>query len=271
MRLTVATWNINSVRARLGLVLRYLEEARPDLLCLQETKCTDDQFPLAEIRKLGYPHIAHTGIKAYNGVAILSRLPFDRVESHPFCARADARHIAVRLAPEAGPAAGLNLHDLYVPAGGDAPDPDLNPKFAHKLQFLAELQTWSAERLALGEPSILVGDLNVAPLESDVWSHRQLLDVVSHTPVETEALLAAQAGGAWLDAVRTLNPEPERVFTWWSYRSPDWAASDRGRRLDHVWLSASLAPALCASSVHKAARGWERPSDHVPVTATLEL
>ena len=108
-------------------------------------------------------------------------------------------------------------------------------------------------------------------LETDVWSHRQLLDVVSHTPVETEALLAAQAAGGWTDAVRALRPEPERVFTWWSYRSPDWTANDRGRRLDHVWLSQALAPALAASSVLKAARSWERPSDHVPVTATLEL
>jgi exodeoxyribonuclease-3 len=187
------------------------------------------------------------------------------------CGRDDARHIAVSLAPEAGAAAGIAIHNFYVPAGGDIPDPAVNPKFAHKLDFLAALRAWGAQTRPAASPSILVGDLNVAPLEHDVWSHRQLLDVVSHTPVETDALETLRGEAGWIDSMRRLRPEPEKIYTWWSYRSPDWAAADKGRRLDHIWLSGHFARSLRSVEVHRPARGWERPSDHVPVTAVLEL
>ena len=271
MRLTVATWNINSVRLRLGQVARFLAEQGPDVLCLQETKCPDDRFPLADIRKLGYPHVAISGQKGYHGVAVLSRFPFARVGKRGFCGRGDARHIAVTLGDEAGPARGLAIHNFYVPAGGDIPDPELNDKFAHKLAFLDEMRDWAREERPGAGRAILVGDLNVAPYETDVWSHRQLLDVVSHTPVECEKLLAAHEAGGWIDAVRTCKPEPERVYTWWSYRSPDWAAADKGRRLDHVWLSRGLQDSLAAAEVLRGPRAWERPSDHVPVLVTLDV
>ncbi len=117
----------------------------------------------------------------------------------------------------------------------------------------------------------MVGDLNVAPLESDVWSHKQLLSVVSHTPIECEKLIRLQTAGGWIDAVRRFVPEPTKLFTWWSYRSPDWAAADKGRRLDHIWVSPALGDRVSAVKVLKDSRGWARPSDHVPVTATLEL
>jgi exodeoxyribonuclease-3 len=118
---------------------------------------------------------------------------------------------------------------------------------------------------------ILVGDLNVAPLEHDVWSHKQMIRIVSHTPMECERLLEIQKAGSWVDAMRMLVPEPAKLFTWWSYRAPDWKSADKGRRLDHIWVAPALADRVSKIEVLKDSRGWLRPSDHVPVTATLEL
>lgn len=271
MRLTITSWNINSVRLRLPAVLRFLAEHGPDVLCLQETKCPDDKFPSSELRKAGYPHIQILGQKGYHGVAVVSRLPIETTRSMSFCGKGDARHIAVTLGREAGAAAGFVIHNFYVPAGGDVPDPALNEKFAHKLAFLEEMRTWGGRDRPTAAPAILVGDLNVAPLEHDVWSHKQLLDVVSHTPVETEALETLRQEAGWADAARVLTPEPEKIYTWWSYRSPDWEKANKGRRLDHVWLSPDLMGTCRSVSVLKDARGWERPSDHAPVTAVMDL
>jgi len=206
--------------------------------------------------------MAFRGMKSYNGVAILSRRPIEIVEDRKFCGREDCRHVAARID-------GLDLHCLYVPAGGDEPDPAVNDKFAHKLDFLDEMASWSRSLNGGGRPVVLAGDFNVAPLETDVWSHRQLLNVVSHTPVEVERLDGAQAAGAWVDAVRRFIPPEVRLYSWWSYRARDWAASDRGRRLDHVWVSPDLAGRLRGASVLREARGWEKPSDHVPVIVDL--
>jgi exodeoxyribonuclease-3 len=271
MRLTVATWNINSVRLRIAQVRRFLRAKQPDILCLQETKCPENCFPMKALQSFGYPHIAQAGQKGYNGVAILSRFAIAETHGIRFCERDDARHIAVRLGTEAGAAAGVTVHNFYVPAGGDTPDPHLNPKFAHKLAFLAEMRAWGDSGRPTAAPAVLVGDLNVAPLEHDVWSHKQLLDVVSHTPVETEALETLRQEAGWVDAARHLTPEPEKIYTWWSYRSPDWRAADKGRRLDHIWVSPDLAGAVRTVEVARATRAWMRPSDHVPVTATIEL
>ena len=267
MPITIATWNINSVRLRIDQVTRYLAEEAPDVLCLQETKCPDDRFPLAAFRQAGYGHVEIFGQKGDHGVAIASRLPLRQVRRGAFCGKDDARHIAVTLdAPSGRP---LSVHNFYIPAGGDVPDPGVNEKFAHKLAFLDEFDAYGREVRASGADAVLVGDLNVAPYEFDVWSHRQLLDVVSHTPVETGRLEAARRAGGWTDAVRHLTPEPEKVFTWWSYRSPDWEKADRGRRLDHVWVSDALVPVIRSAEIGKQARGWERPSDHAPVKVTL--
>jgi exodeoxyribonuclease-3 len=271
VQLSVSTWNINSVRLRIQQVRRFLKKERPDVLCLQETKCPNDRFPLKQLRSFGYPHVAYSGQKGYNGVAILSRHPFAQTHCLDFCERQDARHLAVTLGPEAGAAAGIAIHNFYVPAGGDIPDPEMNLKFAHKLAFLRELRSWGDNAKPTAAPAILVGDLNVAPLENDVWSHKRLLDVVSHTPVETEALETLRGEAGWVDAMRRLHPEPAKIYTWWSYRAPDWQAADKGRRLDHVWHSGALDGALRSVSVFRQSRGWERPSDHVPVTATYEL
>ena len=265
MPLTIATWNINSVRLRQGLVERLMDEQAPDMLCLQEIKCQNDQFPAKAFAKMGYVHQAVHGQKGYHGVAILSKRPFASTVSRDFCNVGDCRHVSALF--EAG-GQTLRLHNFYVPAGGDEPDPAVNPKFDHKLRFVAEMEHIHAEED--GIPSILVGDLNIAPLENDVWSHRQLLDVVSHTPVETQGLTRVQEGGGWADLIRRKIPETEKIYTWWSYRARDWEASDRGRRLDHIWAAPRIAERMLDLDVLKPARGWEKPSDHVPVITRLD-
>lgn len=271
MRLKITTWNINSVRLRIDLVARFAADHAPDVLCLQETKCPDDQFPLAAVKAMGFRHHVYAGQKGYNGVAIFSRFPLLDSARLGFGSKGDARHISAMLGEEAGKAAGITLHNFYVPAGGDVPDREQNAKFAHKLDFLSDMTDWAGSGAGSRRRSVLVGDLNIAPYETDVWSHKALLDVVSHTPVETAGLEAMRIAGGWQDAVRKLKPEPERVYSWWSYRSPDWSAADKGRRLDHVWTTGDLDGAISAAEVHREARSWDKPSDHAPVTVTLEL
>ncbi|MCL2715847.1 MAG: exodeoxyribonuclease III [Alphaproteobacteria bacterium] len=271
MQLSLSTWNINSVRRRIGLVAEFLRSMRPDILCLQETKCQDDAFPLRSFQQLGYPHVALNGQKGYHGVAIVSKLPFDATGTRSFCDREESRHVSVSFGEAARMVQPLQLDNFYVPAGGDVPDPEVNDKFAHKLQFLDEMSAWEALRPRRRDRRILVGDLNVAPYEHDVWSHRQLLKVVSHTPVECEKLMAVLAAGAWIDVARARIPMIEKVYTWWSYRTADWTKGNRGRRLDHIWVSSALKDAVRDFSILREARSWEQPSDHVPVTVALEV
>ncbi|MDB5630853.1 MAG: hypothetical protein JWQ51_3193 [Tardiphaga sp.] len=271
MRLTLTTWNINSVRLRIDLVAKLIAEIQPDVLCLQETKCPDDAFPLKRFRQLGYEHVAINGQKGYHGVAVISKLPLEAHNVRSFCNNIDSRHLTVRLGASAGLSAPLQVHNFYVPAGGDIPDPALNPKFLHKLSFLDEMKDCAPLHPQEGERHILVGDLNVAPHEHDVWSHTQLLKIVSHTPIECEKLLAVIAQGGWVDVARDRIAMSEKIYTWWSYRSPDWTANDRGRRLDHVWVSKALQSSVRDFIITREARGWERPSDHVPVTVTVEV
>lgn len=266
MAFSIATWNINSVRLRMPIVLRYLQSHKPDVLCLQETKCRDAEFPSGDLRAAGYEHIAINGQKGYHGVAIVSRHPLSQIARRDFCAKGDARHIAATVSASGK---DITIHNFYVPAGGDVPDPELNPKFAHKLGFLDEMASWIAEERLAGTSSVLVGDLNIAPLETDVWNHKALLKVVSHTPIEVERLTRVFEAGPWVDALRCCVPSTEKLYTWWSYRSPNWASANKGRRLDHVWLSQDLEENIAGLDVLKEARGWERPSDHVPVMISL--
>lgn len=267
MSFSIATWNINSVRLRMPLVEQFLAEHQPDVLCLQETKCPDNLFPSSAFRKAGYEHIAFSGQKGYHGVATVARRPLEVVERRRFCDIDDCRHISVHV--DVGDKRIL-LHNFYVPAGGDEPDPEINPKFRHKLGFVEEMRNITAVQ-DTNYASVLVGDLNIAPLETDVWSHKQLLNVVSHTPIETTSFEAMRKDGDWVDLMRQAIPPEEKLFTWWSYRAQDWAASNRGRRLDHVWSSANLASHLKGIDVLRDARGWPRPSDHVPVIARFDL
>lgn len=261
-RLKIASWNINSVRARTALVERLIAEQQPDILCLQETKAIDDVFPADLFRRLGYVHHALNGQRMHHGVAILSRVPLREPGKHDWQDNGEARHVGARLE------CGIRLENVYVPAGGDIPDRAVNSKFGQKLDFIERMTRWSQ---GLSEPTIVVGDFNVAPLECDVWSHKALLKVVSHTPVEVEALTRLQEAHDWIDIGRKFVPAPQRCFTWWSYRSPDWTKNDRGRRLDHMWASPQLADHVVAHEVLEPCRSWQRPSDHVPLICEVEV
>jgi exodeoxyribonuclease III len=262
----LATWNINSVRLRFNAVARFLRTEAPDVLALQETKVVNDLFPAKDFAKLGYVHQAINGQKGYHGVAILSKLPFKSQSAREFCEKGDCRHMSAVFEN------GVELHNFYVPAGGDIPDPRVNDKFAHKLAFLREMEEmFVTRRDRKTAPVVLVGDLNVAPLENDVWSHKQLLSVVSHTPVEVELFGNAREAFEWNDVTRQFVPEDQKIYSWWSYRAQDWRASDRGRRLDHIWTSPALKGAVTSQKILKDMRGWKQPSDHVPVMAKFAI
>ncbi len=272
MKFSLATWNINSVRARLPLLERFVARYAPDIVCLQETKCENGSFPLQAVRALGFSHIELNGQKGHHGVAVLSRLAIERVETRDFNGTGEARHLAVRIGGRGGARAPLVLHNFYVPSGGDVPDAGENPKFGQKLAYLSEMARWFAAHPDQADSRmILVGDLNVAPLETDVWSHKQLLGVVSHTPVEVDHMSRLQAAHDWVDVMRRHVHPAEPLFTWWSYRAKDWRRSNRGRRLDHVWVTPALARSSRSMQVVDEARDWERPSDHVPVLVEFDL
>ncbi len=265
MSVSLATWNINSVRLRLPLVLDFLKRHPVDILCLQEIKCLNDQFPAAAFAEAGYPHHAIHGQKGYHGVAIVSKFPLTDISSRVFCEIEESRHVSAVLDFGKGP---LTVHSFYIPAGGDEPNPEVNAKFRHKLNFLKELKVWFGEA-HFRERQLICGDFNIAPHEDDVWSHKQLLSVVSHTPVETEALNELLTGNhGWTDLVRHHIPYGTKAYSWWSYRAQDWETSDRGRRLDHIWATTDIAAHSTAAEIIKPARGWsDKPSDHVPVIA----
>jgi exodeoxyribonuclease-3 len=261
----IATWNINSVRLRMPIVERFLTEQAPDVLCLQEIKTVAELFPYEAFNALGYTHHAVHGQKGYHGVATVSRIPLKEVTRHDWQANGEARHVGVELL---GPGKNMLLDNVYVPAGGDIPDRTQNSKFGQKIDFLERMTRW-AENIT--GPTMIVGDFNIAPLESDVWNHKQLLKVVSHTPLEVDILKRFQDAHGWVDVGRQHIQDPERYFSWWSYRSKDWRVNDRGRRLDHMWASPDLAKKSVSHSVYEDCRDWEKPSDHVPLVTEFDL
>jgi exodeoxyribonuclease III len=268
MRLRLATWNINSVRPRVAQVARFVAEQAPDVLCLQEIKCQADQFPREAFAEMGLPHLAISGQKGSHGVAIASRLPFEPGPTLDVCREGHARCVCVVVA-------GVEVQNFYIPAGGDLPDRAANAKFDHKLDFFERLTRLAAARDPRA-PLVIAGDLNVAPGEHDVWNHRYMSRVVSHTPIEVEAMMGLKRAGGFIDLVRAAAPEPQKLFSWWSYRAADFRASNRGLRLDHLWVSPGLRDAAfrlgaVSAKIHDHVREWERPSDHAPVTADLAL
>lgn len=262
MSFTLATWNINSVRLREDIVCQLMREEAPDVLCLQECKSPVDKIPLEQFQALGYAHMVARGQKGYNGVAILSKIPMVEAGAEDYASLGHARHIAGRLDN------GVTIHNHYIPAGGDVADRTVNEKFGQKMDYLSELR----DAFLADKPvkSILVGDLNIAPREDDVWDHKKLLKVVSHTPEEVAALAEVQAAGDWVDVTRADIPEG-KLYSWWSYRAKDWDAADKGRRLDHIWATSDIAYTGHSSRVVRHARGWEKPSDHAPVFATFDI
>lgn len=261
--LKIATWNVNSIRIRIEHLAQLVKEENPDILCLQEVKAKEDDFPFAAIRSLGFPHIALYSIPGYNGVAILSKEPFRHEEKHRHVSRDDARHISVVVRND------IELHNIYIPAGGNIPDINTNPSFQHKLQFIDELSCFFEQRAETKK--IICGDFNIAPLENDVWNHKAMLKIISHTPIEIEKLLSLYKRGKFHDIIRRIYPDSQKVYSWWSYRNPNWQTNNKGRRLDHIWCSRDIINLVENVTIRNDFRSLERPSDHVPVIATLNI
>lgn len=259
----ILTWNINSVRLRIGQLIKVMDTYGPDVVCLQETKTPDEFFPMEAVRAAGYEHNYIHGMKSYNGVAILSKIPFENTRNHDRVGNSDCRHISAQFQR-------FELHNLYIPAGGYEADVNINPKFQHKLDFVDEMAGWFADQYTKDQSLMAVGDFNIAPYEHDVWSHKQLLSVVSHTPDETTRLEKMRASLDWVDTRDHFMKPDEKVYTWWSYRNQDWQKSNRGRRLDHIWVTKPLHGSLKDKKIAAETRSWQQPSDHVPVMVTLK-
>ena len=259
----IATWNINSVRLRAPIVVQLMREHAPDIICLQETKTPDEFFPVEAFEAEGYKHLHFHGMKSYNGVCILSRHPFKTKDIYHRVGKEDCRHVAAAIK-------NLEIHNLYIPAGGDEPDPKVNEKFDHKLKFVDEMTKWFSSTYSANDNLVVVGDFNIAPREHDVWSSKQLQKVVSHTPIEIKKLTKMYESLDWTDAIRHFVPDDEKCYSWWSYRNRDWKKSNRGRRLDHIWVTRPLAKKLKSYEILDHYRDLEKPSDHVPVMIEIK-
>ncbi|WP_374517332.1 exodeoxyribonuclease III [Undibacterium squillarum] len=254
MKLT--TWNVNSLKVRLPQVLQWLQTNPVDVLCIQETKLTDDKFPKAEIEAAGY-HVVFTGQKTYNGVAILSRHPIEDVQkNNPLFEDEQQRIIAATIA-------GMRIICAYIP-NGQAPGTD---KFSYKLRWLEALEQWLQQEMAKHPNLALLGDYNIAPDDRDVhdpaaWEGMNLVSPEERTAFQRLIALGLS------DSFRQFE-QPEKTFSWWDYRALGFRLN-KGVRIDHVLLSAPLAQRCISCSVDKVPRKWEQPSDHAPVTAELK-
>lgn len=258
----IVTWNINSVRLRAAMVVKLMREEKPHIIALQETKVVDELFPREVFEAEGYEHIHFSGMKSYNGVCIFSRVPFKKTETHSRVGKNDCRHISISTQD-------FDLHNLYIPAGGDEPNREINEKFGHKLDFISEITEFFSQNYSNKKNVITLGDFNIAPREHDVWSSKQLKNVVSHTQIEKDELGKMYASIGWVDAIRHFVPDDEKCYSWWSYRNRDYKKSNRGRRLDHIWVTPPLAKRLKSYKILNEYRDLEKPSDHVPVMIEL--
>lgn len=254
----IATYNVNGITARLPVLLKWLAQAEPDIVCLQELKAPDERFPETAIRELGYDVIWH-GQKSWNGVAILSRvgeihetrraLPGDPDDSH-------SRYIE-------GAVNGILICSLYLPNGNPKP----GPKYDYKLKWFKRLIDHAAELLATSQPVVLAGDFNVIPTDLDVYKPERWLDDALFAP-QVKAAYATLLAQGWIDALRTLHPD-EKIYTFWDYFRNAYARN-AGLRIDHFLLSPRLADRLVDAQVDMHVRGWEKTSDHAPVWVELK-
>ncbi|MFM7087629.1 MAG: exodeoxyribonuclease III [Cyanobium sp.] len=260
----IATWNVNSVRTRLGQVCSWLERERPEVLCLQETKVADALFPQQPFQDLGYA-VAISGQKTYNGVAILSRLPIEDVQvgfasllpddPQAFDLSDQKRLISARIA-------GLRVLDLYVPNGSSL----RSDKYAYKLAWLACLQRYLAVQEQQGEPLVMLGDFNIAPEDRDIHDPARLSGGIMASEAERLALQTL-LGDRLQDVFRTFEPASGH-WSWWDYRSAGWETG-RGWRIDHIYLDAELLDQATGCVIDQAQRGQPQPSDHAPVVVNL--
>ncbi|HTV67034.1 MAG TPA: exodeoxyribonuclease III [Rhizobiaceae bacterium] len=258
----IVTWNINGVRARIANLTHWLTESQPDIVCLQELKAPDDQFPRLEVEALGY-HVETHGQKGFNGVAILSKLRFDEVNRGLAGDDADeqARFIEGVFSTDRG---ALRVISLYLPNG----NPVGTEKFPYKLGWMARLEKWAAERLALEEPLVLAGDYNVIPEPTDARFPENWVNDALFQPETRQAFRRLEALG-FTEAVRATSDSAE-IYTFWDYQAGAWQKNN-GIRIDHLMLSPEAANRLTSASVEKHVRAWEKPSDHVPVAIDLNL
>lgn len=254
----IATYNVNGVNGRLPVLLRWLEQAQPDVVCLQELKAPDEKFPAAAIEAAGYDAVWH-GQKSWNGVAILSRVgkPVETRRGLPGDPDpSQSRYIEAAVN-------GVLVGGLYLPNGNPKP----GPKFDYKLAWFERLIEHAAELAGSGAPVALAGDYNVMPTEKDVYKPERWLDDALFAP-EARAAYARLLAQGWTDAIRALHPD-ETIYTFWDYFRNAWARN-AGLRIDHILLSPSLAPRLRRAEVDRDARSWEKTSDHAPVWVELE-
>jgi len=258
----IATWNVNSIRQRMDNLQTWLTERQPDIVCLQEIKCTDDAFPREPFEALGY-NVAVHGQKSFNGVALLSKFPFDEVAPGLIGDDADvqARFLEAIVSTKSGV---VRVVSLYLPNG----NPPQSDKYAYKLNWMGRLINFSHERLKLEEPMLLAGDYNVIPAAADVrrpeaWKNDALFFPQTREKFRTLINLGLT------DAIRAVSDAPD-LYTFWDYQAGAWPKDD-GIRIDHLLMSPQAADRLFAAGIDRHVRGWDRPSDHVPVYVDLDI
>lgn len=259
----IATWNVNSVKQRQGHVLRFLDEVRPDVLCLQELKCLDEAMPAAEIEAAGY-NVAVHGQKAFNGVAILSRHPLSDVRRGLPGDEADAQSRYLEAVVSRPGGGVVRVASIYLPNG----NPTGTGKYAYKLAWMDRLARHAAGLLALEEPLVLAGDYNVIPDARDVYDPSAWTEDALYRP-ETRAAFRRLVALGLTEAVRACD-DRAGLYTFWDYQAGAWQRN-KGIRIDHLLLSPQAADRLAGTEIHKTTRAWDKPSDHVPVSASFDL